>query len=121
MSPPAPWVFGKPGLPRADVGIQQLQAFAVTDRAFQLGGKVIQHRTVFRAELSRQRLNIQFSVSPARMTVRRDGLTASQAIAQCRVRAECTHDSLQDWLSYTVNETETNHNLRGAGCLISPA
>ena len=113
MSQPAPRIASKTCSPCAHVGIQQLQAFAVTDRAFQLGGKVIQHRTVFRAELSRQRLNIQFSVSPARMTVRRDDLTASKAIAQCRVRAECTHDSLQGWLSYTVNETETNHNMYG--------
>jgi hypothetical protein len=108
-------------LPRADVGIQQLQALAVTGRAFQLGGKVIQHRTMRRAELIRQRLNIQFGVSAARMTVRRDDLTASQAIAQCRVRAECSHDSLQGWLFYIGNETKTNHILRGAGCLISLA
>ncbi len=109
MSPPAPWVFGKSGSPRANVGIQQLQTLAATGRAFQLGGKVIEQRTVFRAELIRQRLNIKFGVSATGMTVRRDYLTASQAIAQCRVCAECAHDSLQGWLSYTVNETETNH------------
>jgi hypothetical protein len=31
------------------------------------------------------------------------------AVSQCRVRAECTHDSLQGGTDYSKNETETNH------------
>lgn len=71
------------------------------------------HRTMRRAELIRQGLNIQFGISPARITVRRDDLTTAQAITQCRVRAECTHDSLQGCTDYSKNETETNHIFYG--------
>ncbi|KAB2655942.1 hypothetical protein F9K94_15560 [Brucella tritici] len=109
MSQPAPCIASQTSSPRAYVRIQQLQALAVTDRAFQLGCKVFAHCTMRKAKLIRQRLNIKFSVSAARMTVRRDDLTTAQAITQCRVRAECTHDSLQGWLSYTVNKERTNH------------
>lgn len=113
MSRTAPVVAADTCAPSADVGIQQLQALAVTGRAFQLGRKIVEHRTMSRTKRIRQRLNIKFDISPARMTVRCDDLTTAQAITQCRVRAECTHDSLQGWLSYTVNKTNTNHNPRG--------
>ncbi len=105
----APVVAADACAPSADVGIQQLQALAVTGRAFQLGRKIVEHRTMSRTKRIRQRLNIKFDISPARITVRRDDLATSQAIAQCRVCAECTHDSLQDRLSYTVNNQRTNH------------
>lgn len=87
MSRSAPSIASQTSSPCAYVRIQQLQALAVTDPAFQLGCKVIQHRTMFRAKFIRQRLNIKFSISAARVTVRRDDLTTSQAITQCRVRA----------------------------------
>lgn len=113
MSQPAPGIASQSRSPCAYVGIQQLQALAVTGRAFQLRREVFEHRTVCGAKLIRQRLNIQFGISSARMTVRSDGLTGSKAIAQCRVRNECTHGSLQSWLSYTVNKPNTNYNPRG--------
>ncbi len=112
MSRSAPVVAANTCASCADVGIQQLQALAITGRAFQLGSEIVKHRTMRRTKRIRQCLNIKFGKSPARITVRRDDLTASQAITQCRVRAECTHDSLQGWLSYTVNKTNTNHIRR---------
>lgn len=109
MSQPAPCIASQTSSPCAHIGIQQLQALAATGRAFQDGREVFVHCTMSRAELIRQRLNIQFDISAARMTVRRDDLTTAQAITQCRVRTECTHDSLQGWLSYNENKKRTNH------------
>ena len=113
MSRSAPGIASQTFSPCAHVGIQQLQAFAVTGRAFQLGREVFVHRTMRRAELIRQSLNIQFRAVIARQTPCRDDLTTSQAITQCRVRAECTHDSLQGGTDYSKNETETNHIFYG--------
>lgn len=76
------------------------------------------HRTMRWAEPIRQSLNIQLGISLAIITVRRDDFTAAQAITQCRVCAECTHGSLQGWLSYTVNNQRTNHNLKQEGAAI---
>ena len=112
MSQPAPRIASQTRSSCAHVGIQQLQPLAVTGRAFQLWREVFVHRTMRRAKLISQCLNIKFGISPARITVRRDDLTTAQAIAQCRVRAECTHDSLQDWLSYTVNISGTSNIWR---------
>lgn len=109
MSRSAPVVAANTCASCADVGIQQLQALAITGRAFQLGSEIVKHRTVRRTKRIRQCLNIKFGKSPARITVRRDDLTASQAIAQCRVCVRYPHDSLQGWLSYTVNNQRTNH------------
>jgi len=109
MSQPAPGIASKTSSPCAYVGIQQLQAFAATGRAFQERSEVFEHRTMRGAEPIRQGLNIQFGISLASITVRRDDLTTLQAITQCRVRAECTHDSLQGGTDYSKNETETNH------------
>ena len=115
MSRSAPGIASKTRSPCAYVGIQQLQAFAATGRAFQARSEVFEHRTMRRAEPIRQSLNIQLGISLASITVRRDDFTAAQAITQCRVRAECTHDSLQDRQSYTVNNQRTNHNLKQEG------
>lgn len=109
MSRSAPSIASLTSSSCAHVGIQQLQALAATGRAFQERSEVFVHCTMRWAELIRQSLNIQFRAVIARQTPCRDDLTTAQAITQCRVRAECTHDSLQDRLSYTVNNQRTNH------------
>lgn len=109
MSRSTPCIASLTRSPCADIGIQQLQALAATSRAFQDRREVFVHRTVRRAELFRQRLNIQFRAVIARQTPCRDDLTTAQAVTQCSVRAECTHDSLQGWLSYNENNRRTNH------------
>lgn len=109
MSRSAPRTASQTCSPCAHVGIDQLQALAATGRAFQDRREVFVHRTMCRAEPISQSLHIQFRVVIARQTPCRDDLTTAQAITQCRVRAECTHDSLQGWLSYTVNKKRTNH------------
>jgi len=113
MSRTAPGIASQTFSPCAHVGIQQLQALAATGRAFQARSKVFVHRAVCSAKPIRQSLHIKFRAVIARQTPCRDVLTTSQAITQCRVRAECTHDSLQGGTGYSKNETETNHKLRG--------
>lgn len=113
MSRSAPGIASLTSSPCAHVGIQQLQPFAATGRAFQDRREVFVHCTMRRAKLIRQSLDIQFRAIIARQAPCRDDFTTSQAITQCRVRAECTHDSLQGGTDYSKNETETNHKLRG--------
>ena len=75
--------------------------------------KVFSERAMIWAELFNQGINVKPLTVVAPVAVRGNQISIPFAITQCRVRAECTHDSLQGWLSYIENKTNTNQKLRG--------
>lgn len=80
-----------------------------TGRAAQLVRKVFSECAMLWSELFNQGVNIKLFAVMAPVAIRGQQMPVPQAITQCRVRAECTHDSLQGWLSYSENISETNH------------
>lgn len=109
MLPPAPRIFGKSGSLRAEIGIGEIYALTVAARTPKQMRDVLKQCAVLWTEFVSKCLHIQISTVITRQTVRRDVLTALQTITKRCVRDVIAHTSLQGWLSYTVNETETNH------------
>jgi len=97
---------------RADVRGKKLNLLRTAGRATQFMRKVFLERTMIWAELLNQGVNIKLLTVVAPVAVRGKHKPVSFAVAQCLVCAGYPHDSLQGWLSYTVNKTNTNHIRR---------
>jgi hypothetical protein len=93
----------------ADVRGKKLNLLRSTSRATQLVRKVFSQCAMIGAELLNQPVDIKLFAVMAPVAIRGQQMPVTLAITQCRVRAECTHGSLQDRLSYTVNNQRTNH------------
>lgn len=112
MSRSAPVVAPARYSVRVDVRDEKLNLLRSAFRATQLMRKVFIKRAMFWAELFNQGINVKPLTVVAPVAVRGNQISVPFAIAQCRVRAECTHDSLQGWLSYTVNKNRTSNIWR---------
>ena len=98
---------------RADVRGKKLNLLRTAGRATQFMRKVFVQRAMIWAELLNQGVNIKPLTVVAPVAVRGNQISIPFAITQCRVRAEYPHNSLQGWLSYIENKTNTNQKLRG--------
>ncbi|TWH02472.1 hypothetical protein L614_001800000060 [Ochrobactrum sp. J50] len=94
---------------RADVRGKKLNLLRTAGRATQFMRKVFLERTMIWAKLLNQGVNIKLLTVVAPVTVRGKHEPVPFAVAQRLVCAGYPHDSLQGWLSYTVNKTNTNH------------
>lgn len=117
MSRSAPVTLARHSV-RADVRGKKPNLLRPTGRATQLVRKVFSERAVIWAELFNQPVNIKLFAVLAPVAIRRQQMPVALAIAQCRVRAECTHDSLQGGTDYSKNIKRTNHNLKQEGAAI---
>lgn len=109
MSQPAPRIFGKARSIRVDLRGKKLNLLRTAGRATQLVRKVFSQCAMIRAELFNQPVDIKLFAVMAPVAIRGQRKSVPFAVSQCRVRAECTHDSLQGGTDYSKNETETNH------------
>lgn len=98
---------------RADVRGKKLNLLRTAFRATQFMRKVFSERAMIWAELFNQGINVKPLTVVAPVAVRGNQISIPFAITQCRVRAEYPHNSLQGWLSYIENKTNTNQKLRG--------
>ncbi|KAB2693357.1 hypothetical protein [Brucella intermedia] len=106
----ASWIFAlSRHSVRADVRGKKLNLLRTAFRATQFMRKVFSERAMIWAELFNQGINVKPLTVVAPVAVRGNQISIPFAISQCRVRAENPHDSLQGWLSYTVNNQRTNH------------
>lgn len=113
MLQPAPRILGKSLSVRADVRGKKLNLLRTAGRATQLVRKVFSQCAMIGAELLNQPVDIKLFAVVAPVAIRGQQMPVALAVIQCRVRAECTHDSLQGGTDYSKNETETNHIFRG--------
>ncbi len=113
MSRSAPVVTATLRSGRADVRDEKLNLLCTAGRATQFVRKVFVKRPVIWAELFNQGINIKLLTVMAPVAVRGKQIPVPFEIAQRTDRSRSIHDSLQGWLSYTVNKTNTNHNPRG--------
>jgi hypothetical protein len=109
MSRTAPVVAAARYSVRADVRDEKLNLLRTAFRATQLVRKVFLERTVIWAEFLNHPVDIKLLTVVAPVAVRGKHKPVTFAVAQCLVCAGYPHDSLQGWLSYTVNKTNTNH------------
>ena len=112
MSRTAPVVAAAPYSVRADVRDEKLNLLRSAFRATQFMRKVFLERTMIWAKLLNQGINIKPLTVVAPVAVRSKHKPVPFAVAQRRVCVRYPHDSLQGWLSYTVNKTNTNHIRR---------
>ncbi len=112
MSRSAPVVAAARYSVRVDVRDEKLNLLRSAFRATQFMRKVFIKRAMIWAELFNQGINVKPLTVVAPIAIRGNQISIPFAISQCRVRAEYPHDSLQGWLSYTVNKTNTNHIRR---------
>ncbi len=112
MSQPAPRIFGKACAVRVDLRGKKLNLLRTAGRATQLVRKVFLERAMIWSEFLNQPIDIKLFAVMAPVTIRGQRKSVPFAVSQCRVRAECTHDSLQGWLSYIENKTNTNQKLQ---------
>nr|WP_176024220.1 hypothetical protein [Brucella pseudintermedia] len=94
---------------RADVRGKKLNLLRSTFRATQLVRKVFLECAVIWAELFNHGINIKLLTVVALVAIRGKHKPVPFAVAQRLVCAGYPHDSLQGWLSYTVNNQRTNH------------
>lgn len=114
MSRPTPWVFGSARSVRVNVRGKKLNLLRTACRATQLVRKVVVQRTMIWTELFNQHVNIKLFAVMAPAAVRGNQIPVPFAITKRSIRAVGLHAALLSGGSYyTVNETETNHNLRG--------
>ncbi len=109
MSRSAPVVAAARYSVRVDVRDEKLNLLRTAFRATQFMRKVFLERTMIWAELLNQGVNIKLLTVVAPVAVRGNHKPVPFAVAQRLVCAGYPHDSLQGWLSYTVNKTNTNH------------
>ncbi|MPR63591.1 hypothetical protein D7027_17480 [Ochrobactrum intermedium] len=113
MSRTAPVVAAARYSVRVDVRDEKLNLLRSAFRATQFMRKVFSERAMIWAELFNQGINVKPLTVVAPVAVRGNQISIPFAITQCRVRAEYPHNSLQGWLSYIENKTNTNQKLRG--------
>ncbi len=94
---------------RADVRGKKLNLLRTAFRATKFMRKVFLERTMIWAELFNQGVNIKTFTVVAPVAVSGNHKPVPFAVAQRLVCAGYQHDSLQGWLSYTVNNQRTNH------------
>ncbi|MEE9909827.1 hypothetical protein LWV33_21790 [Brucella intermedia] len=112
MSRTAPVVAAARYSVRVDVRDEKLNLLRSAFRATQFVREVFSERAMIWAELFNQGINVKPLTVVAPVAVRGNQISIPFAITQGRVRAEYPHNSLQGWLSYTVNKTNTNHIRR---------
>lgn len=108
----APRIFGKALSIRVDLRGKKLNLLRTAVRATQLVHKVFFQCAMIWSEFLNQPVDIKLFAVMAPVAIRGQRKPVPFAITQCRVRAECTHDSLQGWLSYTVNKNRTSNIWR---------
>lgn len=113
MSRSAPVVAAARYSVRVDVRDEKLNLLRSAFRATQFMRKVFSERAMIWAELFNQGINVKPLTVVAPVAVRGKHKPVPFAVAQRLVCAGYPQDSLQGWLSYTVNKTNTNHNPRG--------
>ncbi len=118
MSRSAPVVAAARYSVRVDVRGKKLNLLRTAFRATQFMRKVFVKRAMIWAELFNQGINVKPLTVVAPIAVRGKQISIPFAVSQGRVRAEYPHNSLQGWLSYTVNNQRTNHNLTQEGVAI---
>jgi len=112
MSRSAPVVAAARYSVRVDVRDEKLNLLRSAFRATQFMRKVFFERSMIWAELFNQGINVKLLTVVALVAIRGKHKPVPFAVAQCLVCAGYPHDSLQGWLSYTVNKTNTNHIRR---------
>ncbi|WP_029375873.1 hypothetical protein [Brucella anthropi] len=118
MSRTAPVVAAARYSVRADVRDEKLNLLRTTCRATQLVRKVFVQRAMIWAELFNQGVDIKTFTVVAPVAVSGQQIPVPFEITQRCDRSRSIHDSLQGWLSYTVNNQRTNHNLKQEGFAI---
>ena len=96
---------------RVDVRDEKLNLLRSAFRATQFMRKVFSERAMIWAELFNQGINVKPLTVVAPVAVRGKHKPVPFAVAQRLVCAGYPHDSLQGWLSYTVNNQRTNHKI----------
>ncbi len=109
MSRTAPVVAAARYSVRVDVRDEKLNLLRTAFRATQFMRKVFFERTMIWAKLLNQGISIKPLTVVAPPTVRGKHKPVPFAVTQRLVCAGYPHDSLQGWLSYTVNNQRTNH------------
>jgi len=112
MSRSAPRIFGKALSIRVDLRGKKLNLLRTAGRATQLVRKVFSECAMIWSEFLNQPIDIKLFAVMAPVTIRGQRKSVPFAVSQCRVRAECTHDSLQGWLYYIENNKRTNHKIQ---------
>jgi len=112
MSRSAPVVAAARYSVRVDVRGKKLNLLRTAFRATQFMRKVFVQRAMIWAELFNQGINVKPLTVVAPVTVRGKQISIPFAVSQGRVRAEYPHNSLQGWLSYTVNKNRTSNIWR---------
>ncbi|WP_176037664.1 hypothetical protein [Brucella tritici] len=87
-------------------------------RATQFVRKVFLERAVIWAEFLNHPVDIKLFAMMAPVAVRGKQISIPFEITQRCDRSRSIHDSLQGWLSYTVINQRTNHNLKQEGAAI---
>ena len=109
MSRTAPVVTATLRSGRVDVRDEKLNLLRSAFRATQFMRKVFSERAMIWAELLNQGVNVKPLTVVAPVAVRGKQISIPFEIIQRCDRSRSIHDSLQGWLSYTANKTNTNH------------
>lgn len=112
MSRSAPVVAAARYSVRVDVRDEKLNLLRSAFRATQFMRKVFSERAMIWAELFNQGINVKPLTVVAPVAVRGKHKPVPFAVAQRLVCAGYPHDSLQGWLSYTVNNQRTRRRAK---------
>lgn len=109
MSRSAPVVAAARYSVRVDVRDEKLNLLRSAFRTTQFMRKVFSQCAMIWAELFNQGINVKSLTVVAPVAVRGKQISIPFEITQRTDRSRSIHDSLQRWLSYTVNNKRTNH------------